>query len=165
MIRLELLLEHGGTWIDSTMFCTGRKFERVMNLPFFTFREHEDKLELGSVFIVSDPGNPILAVTRDLMFEYFREHNFYTNYFMLNVFFEMAAEHYRSEYFKMPFLSLKPMLLLFSCISADEDYSEEKLKKFAELTDFHKLTYKTVTNKQMLPGKIIPSLIKLFGPL
>ena len=133
-----------------------------MHLPFFTFRESKDTITLGNSFIVSDPGNPILALTRDLMFEYYREHNYYTHYFLINVFYDMAAEKFRSEYDKMPFLSYKPQGLLSSKIRADEDYSDGMLDELAELSDWHKLTYKKVTDNQMLPTKIIPNLIKLY---
>ena len=113
-----------------------------MHLPFFTYRDNPETISIGTSFIVSDPGNPILMLNRDLLFEYWREHNYYTHYFIFNIFFEMAAEKFRSEYDKMPFLSYKPQSLLSSKIWADEDYSEEKMKRLAELSDWHKLTYK-----------------------
>ena len=38
IIRAELLTQHGGTWIDATVYCTGRKFGDIMRLPLFVYQ-------------------------------------------------------------------------------------------------------------------------------
>lgn len=69
LVRLVLLTELGGTWIDSTMLCTGRKYAEYLELPFFYPMWHEgDPSSILTSLIVSAPCNPVLMLTRDLLF-------------------------------------------------------------------------------------------------
>ena len=39
LLRLELLIQHGGTWIDSTVLCTGTNYpKQIMDCSLFFFR-------------------------------------------------------------------------------------------------------------------------------
>lgn len=40
LLRLELLLRHGGTWIDATVYCTGNP-GYAFNRPLFVFKTNE----------------------------------------------------------------------------------------------------------------------------
>ena len=75
LIRLQLLLEHGGIWIDSTVLCVGRKFEELLHLPLFAYRSNSMASAFSSWLIACDPHDPILQLTMDLQLEYWREYN------------------------------------------------------------------------------------------
>lgn len=64
LIRIQLLAEHGGTWIDSTVLCTGRKTEHVMHLPLFVFKWDSPIFAASSWFMVSYPHDKIITLTR-----------------------------------------------------------------------------------------------------
>ncbi|MBQ3653015.1 MAG: hypothetical protein II954_01205, partial [Synergistaceae bacterium] len=157
LVRLQLLIEHGGTWIDSTVFCTGRKSEGIMHLPLFVFRlgnfaenlrrfpKTVSRLNYTAVvasnwFITADAHNPILELTRDLHFEYWRTYDYCIYYGVFHMFFKMASEVFADEWSKVPvILSQLPHQMQFRMY---EDYSDEKMKYFAGISDFHKMTYK-----------------------
>ena len=56
------------------------------------------------------------------------------------MFFKMAADVYSDEWDQVPFLSRNPPHEMQ--FSMYEDYTEEKMKHFREISDFHKLTWK-----------------------
>ena len=150
-MRLQLLIEHGGTWIDSTVFCTGRKFEHLLHLPFFVFREHYFSSVAGNWFIVSDPHNPMLTITRDLHYAYWKDYDRLLHYFIYHMFFNMAAELCGDDWEKVPFLSSRPPHEMQAAMY--DEYSDEKMAYFAGVSDFHKMTYK------VKPEYLTPSCI------
>ena len=151
LVRLQLLIEHGGTWIDSTAYCTGRKFEHVMHLPLFLFHECEAS-SFWSVapnfFIVSAFHNPILTLTRDALFQYWKDYNYTLHYFIFHMFLKLASEMYTDIWNQIPFFPYEPHNEMR--ISMYQDYTEEKMKHFREVSDFHKLTYKL--NPEHMPS-------------
>ena len=113
-------------------------------------------------FIVSEPGNPALILTRDLLFEYWKNHNYLIHYFLIVIFFKMAVERYPQEWERIPFFSDMIAHELSGAVQSGEDYSEERMKEFAEKSDFHKLSYKVITPQIMQPSMILPHLINLY---
>ena len=163
MIRLQLLIEHGRTWIDSTVYCTGRDhYEYVMHLPLFAFRDDTPSRPLSTLwpaenwFIVSYPHNPILELTQKLQFQYWKDYDYLIHYFIFYMFFRMAAEAYLDEYNKIPFVSSQPSFAMRN--NMYDDYSEKRMKKFEEACDFHKLNHKIDTSRQT-PSSILQHVI------
>ena len=142
LIRLQLLIQYGGTWIDSTIFCTGRKFEHIMHLPLFLFREEHFFTNIVSQFMVSDPDDPILQLTRDLHYEYWKEHDYLMDYYIIHMFFKMATEAYQQEWDSVPVIMSDVHLAILMAVAAGERYSEERMKYFASISDFHKFSWK-----------------------
>ena len=163
IVRLQLLVQHGGIWLDSTMFCTGRKFAHFLDLPFFCTRWQKDEpSSFLTSFIVSEPDNPILSLTRDLLLEYWKDHDYVIHYFIFNIFLGMAAERFPQECQKVPFFSTDTVHDISSAVWNNENFSEERMKEFAEQSDFHKLTYKAVSPETMQPSKFLPHLINMY---
>lgn len=152
IVRLQLLTEHGGTWIDSTMYCTGRKFEYVMHLPLFLLHEVESFSFCSvapSFFMVSALQHPVITLARDIIFQYWKDYNYLTHYFLINFVMKMAADPYKGELDKMPFLSCGSVMEMEARLY--QDYTEEKMNHFREISDFHKLTYKL--NPEHMPSE------------
>lgn len=147
LVRLQLLIEYGGTWIDSTVYCTGRSHdEYVMHLPLFVYRGDsplhplQPTIPISSWFIVSDPHNPILELTQKLQFKYWEDYDYVIHYFFFHMLFRMAARVYIDEYSKIPFMSNNPPHAMQRAMY--DDYSDESMKYLAGVSDFHKMTYK-----------------------
>lgn len=140
LIRIQLLAEHGGTWIDSTIFCTGRKTEYTMHLPLFVYKWDSPVFAASSWFMVSYPHNPVITLTRDLLFEYWKSYDYVVHYFLIHMFLKMSAQAYKDEWEKIPYLSNQPPFHMGDAMY--DNYSEDKMKYFTDISDFHKSTYK-----------------------
>lgn len=104
LIRLELLIKYGGTWIDSTVLCTGvssSKFQgsRVQeyldaDLFLFQFKQSETAQFTGisNWFITSCRNNVVLSTLRDMLYEYWKDFDCVLEYFMFHRFFEMIGK-------------------------------------------------------------------------
>ncbi|MCU7207420.1 capsular polysaccharide synthesis protein [Turicibacter sp. GALT-G1] len=142
LLRLELLIQHGGTWIDSSVFCTGEGKD-VFENPLFVyqnFKRGDEAIEASSWLISAEKNNPILCATRDLLYEYWKKNDILVHYFLFHFFFKMATEKYHEEWKRMhTFSNLPPHTLQFEILDI---VSQERIKQIERMSDFHKLTQK-----------------------
>lgn len=144
LLRLELLINYGGIWIDSTVLCTGRE-QTFLHEPLFIFQGtwRNNPAHLGSNwFIVAQKGNPILRTTRDLLYEFWREHDTLDGgfYFVFHCMFKLAAQKYPELWAKVPLFSNIPPHVLQ--IESFYRYSPKRFEQIKNMSHFHKLTYK-----------------------
>ena len=142
LLRLELLIQHGGLWIDSTVLCTACP-DYAFNTPLFAFKTNEKNdpaTAAQSWFMSSEKDNPVLKLTRDLHYKYWKKHNFQVHYFIFYFFLKLAAEKYSEEWKAIPFFSDIPPHILQRELFAQ--YSEKRMAQLERMSDIHKLTYK-----------------------
>ena len=146
LLRLELLLKYGGTWIDATVFCSGGRIpDYMLHSDLFTFqllkpgRDGKSSV-ISSWFITATSGNRILAATRHLLYEYWKKNTKLVDYFLLHDFFQMALEKYSDDWNRVvPFSSATPHILLLRLF---QPYDETLWNAVTSQTPFHKLSYK-----------------------
>ncbi len=146
LIRLELLITYGGTWIDATVYCSGENIPNYMlESDLFLFQNLKPGLDghptcISSWFITAVTNNPILLLTRELLYEYWKKNNSMINYFLLHFFFQLAIEAYPDEWDKViPFNNSTPHILLLRLF---DEYNKELWEEVTRISPFHKLTYK-----------------------
>lgn len=144
LLRLELLIQHGGTWIDSSVFCTGEGKD-IFDNPLFVyqnFKRGDDAIEASNWLISSEKNNPILCATRDLLYKYWEKNDSLLHYFIFHFFFKIATEKYQEEWKRMnSFSNLPPHVLQFEIF---DTYSQERIKQIKRMSDFHKLSQKVI---------------------
>lgn len=142
LLRLQLLAERGGTWIDSTVLCTGFP-GYLFNTPLFAFKEKErgdPAIAASNWLLAAEKNNPVIRLTRDLLFLYWKKNTTTYHYFIFHFFFTMAAEKYREEWDAVPFFSNLPPHILQRELFAP--YTEERFRQICRMSDIHKLTHK-----------------------
>ena len=136
LLRLELLIKYGGTWIDASVLIT--KYDDTLykkDLFFFKF---------SSWFITSEKMSPVLKLTRDLLYEYWRKENYLCHYFLFHHFFRIAWKRYENDYFKMPNLSNIKEHILQSYLL--KKYNVTIYSKLIKEANVHKLNIKSCKN-------------------
>lgn len=142
LLRLELLITYGGLWIDSTVLCTAEP-AYAFNKPLFVFKTNEKNdpaTAAQSWFIYSEKNNPILCLTRELHYKYWKKHNTQIHYFIFYFFMKLAAEKYKAEWNSIPFFSDVPPHIMQRELFTE--YSDERTEQLKRMSDIHKLTYK-----------------------
>lgn len=164
LLRLELLIRHGGTWIDSTVLCTGGEIPAYMlESDLFMFQTLKPGLDghptaVSNWFMTACTNHPILQLTQALLYAYWEKKNVLVDYFIFHLFFQLAVEAYPEEWNKVvPFSNAVPHILLLRLFTAYEPEVWESIKK---MTPFHKLTYKFENSQVQLPDTYYQ---KLFG--
>ena len=163
LLRLELLIRYGGTWIDATVFCPGGKIPAYMlDSDLFLFQDLKPGFDghcqrISNWMITARAGNPVLKLTRALLYEYWRKHRKCEDYFIFHHFFEMAIDAYPEEWGRViPFSNAAPHILLLRLF---EPYDEAVWEAVSEMTPFHKLSYKFDEAKTEIPGTYYQKLL------
>lgn len=145
-LRLELLEHYGGTWIDATVFCSGKNIPGyIWDSDFFIYQIMKPGLDAhaqrtSSWLITACTNHPMILLVKELLYEYWRTHKKLVDYFLIHDFMELAIEAYPEEWSKViPVSSSIPHILL---LRLEEKYNERVWKAVKEMTPFHKLSWK-----------------------
>lgn len=146
LLRLELLIRYGGTWADSTLYCSSSDIPSYFfDSDLFLFQCLKPGLDghctsISSWFITAKSNSPILRLTRDLLYNYWEHNDKMINYFLIHDFFQLAIETFPEEWAEVvPFSNSIPHILLLRLF---EPYNPTIWNAVKEMTPFHKLTYK-----------------------
>ena len=146
-LRVQLLITHGGTWIDSSVLCTGfdENFYDKSLFVFENFLKEDKSIVSSSWFMTAESNNPILLLTRDLIFEYWKKNNKLINYFLLHICFTIATEKYKDEWdIVARFSNVPPHILQFEITKSFNEHRWNDIKKMSSI---HKLTQKADFSK------------------
>ena len=98
LLRVELLIKYGGTWIDASVLITKYTKEYFTKDLFFFQERGNDGYVGSSWFITSEKGSPILRTTRDLLYEYWRNnYSLYHYCILLFIYFLKWLVNYISK--------------------------------------------------------------------
>lgn len=165
LLRLELLIRHGGTWVDATVFCSGNRIPAYMlDSDLFVFQKLKPGADghatvISSWFMTACTNHPILLLTRALLYEYWKKYNHLKDYFLLHDFFQLAIEAYPQEWAKVvPFSSSVPHILLLRMFEPFDPLIWEALQA---QTCFHKLSYKAVPDNKQAEGSYYETVLDL----
>ena len=148
LLRLELLINYGGTWIDSTVFCTKKQEEipeYYFNSELFLYQTLKPGKDghvhiISSWFMTAKKNNKILMAVRYLCYEYWKKENKLIDYFLLHYFFVLVLEFYKEDWQKIiPKDNSTPHILLLRLF---DTYDEKIWNRLRLEEPFHKLTYK-----------------------
>lgn len=146
LLRLELLINHGGMWIDSTVLCTSGDIPKsILNADLFVYQTQKPGADgratvMSNWLIYSKTNSKILIMTRSLLYEYWRREKKLLDYIVFHQFFTIACQCYPEEAKRIPpFCNSVPHILLLHLFDSYDDTYWNDLKS---MTCFHKLSYK-----------------------
>ena len=157
LLRLELLIRYGGTWIDSTVLCTGEPADGLpltayLDADLFMFQYTRPGSSewggIGNWFISACADNPVLTVLREMLLAYWRDYNCVLDYYIFHLFFSMLRDVFPEEIGAMPYAYAPRSLALVH--HWGEPFDEAKWQRLTERVCFHKLTYM----KDKVPVKV-----------
>lgn len=166
LLRLELLQRYGGTWIDATVFCTSKTIPTYMlDSDLFLFQclkpgRDGQPSTVSNWFMTAKPNQKFVFMTRELLYDYWKNNDEVVDYFIFHDFFQMLIDRYPAEWNKVvPFSNSVPHILLLRLFY---EYDDVIWNAVVQMTPFHKLTYKfddsktkiTNTYYQRIMGKL-----------
>lgn len=156
LVRLALLIEHGGYWIDSTVFMTdGRMMDFIEKsdlfmFSFYYFGFNPEIMEYNNWFIYSTTNNNVLCLLQKMLYEYWKDNDRLSNYYIWHIFESIVNDYYKEEIDRMPIVSQAQAHVLATYIY--DDYDEEKYEFLKETTGIHKLSTKFEKEKLLRKG-------------
>lgn len=144
LIRLELILKYGGTWLDSTILIT--KYDKVIFQNNLFFFQSVNKIwSVGSNWLISgERESPILRTTLDMLYRYWSKNNRICHYFLFHLLFKISCDKYLNDYKKIPlYLSNSAHFLQKELFNP---FNKTKYDQILNLSTLHKLSRKHTTN-------------------
>jgi hypothetical protein len=164
LVRLSVLIEKGGYWIDATVLCTDASLIRMMEdeplfmYSFYYFGFNPEIMEFNSWFIYSCTNNNILCLVQKLLYLYWKENNRLVDYFLIHLFITMAVRYYDEEFKRMPIVSQVDSHILATYIF--DDYNQEKYDILKAQCGIHKLSTKFDENQKTKKGTFYDVVIR-----
>lgn len=145
LLRLELLIRYGGTWIDSTVLCTGPEhIEEYLDADLFLFQYTPQGttsgISISNWFITACTSNEVLMVLRDMLHAYWKDYDCTLNYYIFHQFFSLVAREYPDQVASMPYGSSQRSIALMR--HWGERFNQDKWDRLVGRVSFHKLSYR-----------------------
>lgn len=143
LLRLQLLIKYGGTWMDATVLCTGEDEKEILDCDLFVFQTIDEEVDLHGIstwFMTACKNNELLMVLFDVLIQYWRDYDCTVDYYIIHDFFCSIAELYPEKIVKMPRKDRLIPLKLMQRIG--DEYDAEWMKELTKKSCFHKLNYR-----------------------
>ncbi|WP_415718845.1 capsular polysaccharide synthesis protein [Maridesulfovibrio sp.] len=112
IIRVFLLSQYGGIWIDSTVYCSERIPDEILEQDFFVLQLADfPKYLIGNWFIVSDIHHPLIEVMKQIVLLYWKTENRTIRYLFFHYIFGNVVTKnpvFAEMYQKIPFYADAP---------------------------------------------------------
>ena len=143
IVRLFLLRDRGGIWIDATILLTGTLPSFVTDNPLFVFKTTPPvgKVVAANNFIASCPNHPIITKTLDILLRYWQAEDRLVSYSIFHLAFCIATEHYPICWQQVPIVPSSIEYMLMNYLNLP--FSKEQFKIICMTTTIHKLSYKS----------------------
>lgn len=147
IIRLELLCTYGGCWVDATVFCSDIIPEYMLTGEMFAFKLPsvlgETVLKLSSWWLASRQSNRLIHLTRQMLYEYWKQEVDMRNYFLLHIAMSKLIDEdseCRNIFLRIPYFNSGNAHVLQGKLG--EQYDEEEWNIIKSISHIHKLTHK-----------------------
>lgn len=149
LLRVELLIKYGGTWIDSTVLCTGFKsskvqeFKSFMDADLFVFqytKEGSVPVSISNWFITACRNNEVLMVLLEMLYAYWRDYDCVLDYYIFHLFFAMISKEYTEQMAAMLYGQSQRSLVLLHHLG--EKFDQRKWDRLTSEVCFHKLAFR-----------------------
>lgn len=147
LLRLELLIKYGGTWIDSTVLCTGNvndnHNDNYLEADLFLFqytKQGSIPVSISNWFITANTNNEVLIVLRAMLYAYWKDYDCTLDYYIFHLFFSRLSKEYPEEILAMPYGQSMNSLVLMHHLG--DKFNQEKWDKLTQRVSFHKLAFR-----------------------
>lgn len=168
-IRVALLAKYGGFWIDSTVLITS-DISNLCNYEYYTKKSDRIELNFGNYLLQGrftihllkiDNNEVLINFLYDAMILYYKKYKIPVDYFMTNLFVDIAYNNIPKVKSMMDKLAINDRgLEARLCENINEEYNAREFKIYCDNMPFQKLTYKlneyyeTKNNKETFYGYI-----------
>lgn len=155
IIRAGLLFEHGGCWVDSTVFCMDKIPRFMLEGELFVFRLPgiltRTVIDISSWWIRAEQGSRLMQATWEILKQYWEEEDDLIDYFLFHIIFSKLANEDSecSKIFrKAMYFNSGNAHVLHSVLG--KNYSDEEWQAIKQISPVQKLSYK----KRFLQGDL-----------
>lgn len=147
LLRIELLAERGGLWIDATVFCSDAEeildILKGTDLFAYSFPMRIDPTKhilFDSWFLYAAKKNVIIDETRAMLRAYWMNEEDLKHYYLFHLCFSSCCRRHLDDWIKIPVFSMEPCHILQQEMLGE--YDEKRWEQLMGMSGIHKLSYK-----------------------
>lgn len=145
LLRVALLHEYGGCWVDATVFFSDKSIlpHYIFDNTLFCYRNYmrnDEHINISNWLLSATQGNAIINTMFDLLLEYWKKENVTIQYYFFHLMFKLVTDYYREYWNKLPIYSNVPPHVLQT--ELENDFSLNIWNGIIENTCIHKLYWK-----------------------
>lgn len=142
-LRENLLYEHGGIWMDATIYMSAPFSEEMYNYEYYSIKGAFEEWEWTGFFQASGKGNVFAKAVSHLFNCYWKEHDCLISYLLIDCLLAVARKHSADIDKMVNELPKKDSsIFLLNDVYLDRECSESDMVKLFKKTNLHKLSYK-----------------------
>ena len=180
IIRLALLYNYGGVWIDATILLTDYLPQEYFEMDYFMFQRddnlenkkdwedyddfyfswnNEMKVRVLNSIIFAKKNNEIIKTLLDMLLIFWEHNDLVPHYFFFQVLYtELIENYYKKKQCKIVSDTLTHELIRVWF----DKFSQEKLDEITKRNNVHKLTYKIDSGKRDTKGTFLDYFKKMY---
>ena len=164
ILRCQLLYQHGGIWIDSTVLVSGKIGQELDDHLFYTVRHglfsdhHVCKGKWTGFLLMARPKTEFFKYLTDMFEAYYEKYSFIPCYLLIDCFIAIGYEDvvaFREMIDAVP-VNNRQIFELAECLN---ETNEQGALKLLEQCNYHKLTYRLKPKKEIGGKKTLYKLI------
>jgi len=151
ILRVSLLAEHGGIWMDATVMMTGEMPKYVTEGDLFMYREswlQSSRSLASNWFLASTQGHPIMRNMQQLLIAYWQHEHYLRDYFIFHILLYILVRNNaqcKQLFNRMHYVSNADVHAM-QFRAANEPYSELLKQDILQNSTIHKLSHKNAVD-------------------
>lgn len=152
ILRMSLIAEHGGLWLDATIFVTENIPEKYFEYPFYSikYETSSSKITKGrwtGFCQAGQKGSVLQSYCRDVFFEYWKKNNMLIDYFLIDYLISFAYDSIPTVKKLIDNVPINNTGIKKLDLAFNEVYDEKKYKNLLTTSIFFKLNWKRKYDK------------------
>lgn len=139
ILRMGLLSQHGGIWVDATCYITSAVFKKFDGIMFNSNCKNNNK---WCAFFIGGKPNKIFSFCYQLLIDYNKEEDGLIEYFLIDHILRLCYGEVHECKELIDKVTIQNNHLSSLSRKFNEIYDEKNYKKILDTAEFHKLTYK-----------------------
>lgn len=154
ILRINLLAQQGGLWLDATMLVTSDLPQEIFDMPFFSIKTKNQGYFVSqcrwAVFCLgAAKGNPLFVQLASLFEQYLTTTDLFVDYFLFDNFIDMLYQRYPVIREQIDALPLNNPRVHDMAPLLSNKVTEEEFVNLTKDTYLFKLSYKNVTAEEL----------------
>lgn len=169
ILRACLLSKYGGVWLDATIYMTQPIKEDILNYPFYSNKMPSDKkynhfvskARWSAFFLAGTKNNPIFVNLRNILFEYWKTHNYLIDYLLVDFCIALSYNKFSSVKKLIDQVPVNNINLYGVADNFFKPFNINLFESFKKDTKLFKLTWKFTSQDADIPDTFYKKLIEV----
>ncbi|MDF2841841.1 MAG: capsular biosynthesis protein [Herbinix sp.] len=161
ILRIHLLYQYGGLWIDATVFLTDYISDEINDYGFYTINHglyqnyHVCKGKWSTFFIATAPNNPLFEYLMDIFHEYLKKEKIVICYLLIDCLIALGYENVDNFKKQIDYVPLNNTGVGIMKCCLNQIYNKKLFDSITKNSYIHKLTYKFKYKKGRFHGRTL----------